>query len=173
MIMMIHPLKTTICSVICRKLHRPQARRTDPHFHHCPDGAAAGHITSRYYLIQAALLYDICAYSLTIVYNNHRHRLSLSADVYAVGVLNVVTGTGLEAGKPLSESSRIAKIAFTGETSTGRIIMKAAAESLIPVTMELGGTTSTTTMTMTQLLRLPTPSTTLFLSSMMMYSTVP
>lgn len=59
----------------------------------------------------------------------------------------MVTGTGLEAGKPLAESSRIAKIAFTGETSTGRIIMKAAAESLIPVTMELGGTTSTTTMT--------------------------
>jgi aldehyde dehydrogenase len=60
-------------------------------------------------------------------------------------VLNVVTGTGLEAGKPLSESSRIAKIAFTGETSTGRIIMKAAAESLIPVTMELGGTSTATT----------------------------
>eukprot|EP00981_Chlorochromonas_danica_P014702 scaffold8625_cov198-Ochromonas_danica.AAC.2 len=55
------------------------------------------------------------------------------------GVLNVVTGMGLEAGKPLSESPRVAKVAFTGETTTGSIIMKAAANNLIPVTMELGG----------------------------------
>lgn len=76
--------------------------------------------------------------AILVVFNPH-HRHGHRHRVYAVGVLNVVTGTGLEAGKPLSESSRIAKIAFTGETSTGRIIMKAAAESLIPVTMELGG----------------------------------
>lgn len=82
------------------------------------------------------------AAGLIIVYNCHHHCHHL---LVSIGVLNVVTGTGLEAGKPLSESSRIAKIAFTGETSTGRIIMKAAAESLIPVTMELGGTTTATT----------------------------
>lgn len=55
------------------------------------------------------------------------------------GVLNVVTGFGLEAGKPLSESTRVAKVAFTGETTTGSTIMKAAANNLVPVTMELGG----------------------------------
>jgi aldehyde dehydrogenase len=55
------------------------------------------------------------------------------------GVLNVVTGMGLEAGKPLSESTRVAKVAFTGETTTGSLIMKAAANNLVPVTMELGG----------------------------------
>jgi len=53
--------------------------------------------------------------------------------------LNVVTGHGLEAGKPLAESERIAKVSFTGETTTGSIIMGAAAKNLIPVTMELGG----------------------------------
>ena len=79
---------------------------------------------------------------IVFVYNYHRHRHHHL--LVSKGVLNVVTGTGLEAGKPLSESSRIAKIAFTGETSTGRIIMKAAAESLIPVTMELGGTSTAT-----------------------------
>jgi aldehyde dehydrogenase len=55
------------------------------------------------------------------------------------GVLNVVNGFGLEAGKPLAQSKRIAKIAFTGETSTGRLIMQYASENLIPVTLELGG----------------------------------
>ncbi|SDE92748.1 aldehyde dehydrogenase [Paracoccus isoporae] len=55
------------------------------------------------------------------------------------GVLNVVNGFGLEAGKPLASSPRIAKIAFTGETTTGRLIMQYAAENLIPVTLELGG----------------------------------
>jgi len=54
-------------------------------------------------------------------------------------VLNIVNGFGLEAGKPLAQSRRIAKIAFTGETSTGRLIMQYASESLIPVTLELGG----------------------------------
>jgi len=55
------------------------------------------------------------------------------------GVLNVVNGFGLEAGKPLASSSRIAKIAFTGETTTGRLIMQYASENIIPVTLELGG----------------------------------
>jgi len=55
------------------------------------------------------------------------------------GVLNIVNGFGLEAGKPLATSKRIAKIAFTGETTTGRLIMQYASENLIPVTLELGG----------------------------------
>jgi aldehyde dehydrogenase len=54
-------------------------------------------------------------------------------------VLNIVNGFGLEAGKPLASSNRIAKIAFTGETTTGRLIMQYASQSLIPVTLELGG----------------------------------
>jgi aldehyde dehydrogenase len=53
--------------------------------------------------------------------------------------LNVVNGFGVEAGKPLASSPRIAKIAFTGETSTGRLIMQYASENIIPVTLELGG----------------------------------
>lgn len=55
------------------------------------------------------------------------------------GVLNVVNGFGLECGKPLASSNRIAKIAFTGETTTGRLIMQYASQNLIPVTLELGG----------------------------------
>ncbi len=55
------------------------------------------------------------------------------------GVLNVVTGFGIEAGKPLAQSPKINKVAFTGETTTGRLIMQYASENLIPVTMELGG----------------------------------
>ena len=63
----------------------------------------------------------------------------LIADLLPPGVLNVVNGFGLEAGKPLAQSKRIAKIAFTGETTTGRLIMQYASENLIPVTLELGG----------------------------------
>ena len=55
------------------------------------------------------------------------------------GVLNIVNGFGLEAGKPLASNPRINKIAFTGETTTGQLIMKYASENLIPVTLELGG----------------------------------
>jgi aldehyde dehydrogenase len=55
------------------------------------------------------------------------------------GVLNIVNGFGVEAGKPLASSPRVAKIAFTGETTTGRLIMQYASENLIPVTLELGG----------------------------------
>ncbi len=63
----------------------------------------------------------------------------LIADLLPPGVLNIVNGFGEEAGAPLASNKRIAKIAFTGETSTGRLIMKAAAENLIPVSLELGG----------------------------------
>jgi aldehyde dehydrogenase len=65
--------------------------------------------------------------------------MELIADLLPAGVLNVVNGFGLEAGKPLASSKRIAKIAFTGETGTGRLIMQYAAQNLIPVTLELGG----------------------------------
>ncbi|CUU59034.1 aldehyde dehydrogenase [Frankia sp. CcI49] len=63
----------------------------------------------------------------------------LIADLLPPGVLNVVQGFGVEAGKPLASSPRIAKIAFTGETTTGRLIMQYASQNLIPVTLELGG----------------------------------
>src|ERR1700734_448109 len=63
----------------------------------------------------------------------------LVGDLLPKGVLNIVNGFGLEAGKPLAQSSRIAKIAFTGETTTGRLIMQYASQNLIPVTLELGG----------------------------------
>src|SRR5262249_11638650 len=65
--------------------------------------------------------------------------LELVGDLLPKGVLNIVNGFGLEAGKPLASSNRIAKIAFTGETTTGRLIMQYAAQNLIPVTLELGG----------------------------------
>ena len=63
----------------------------------------------------------------------------LVGDLLPPGVLNIVSGFGLEAGKPLASSPRIAKIAFTGETTTGRLIMQYASQNLIPVTLELGG----------------------------------
>jgi aldehyde dehydrogenase len=63
----------------------------------------------------------------------------LVGDLLPAGVLNVVNGYGPEAGKPLASSPRVAKIAFTGETTTGRLIMQYASENLIPVTLELGG----------------------------------
>jgi aldehyde dehydrogenase len=65
--------------------------------------------------------------------------MDLIGDLLPEGVLNVVNGYGLEAGKPLATSPRIAKVAFTGETGTGRLIMQYAAENLIPVSLELGG----------------------------------
>ena len=63
----------------------------------------------------------------------------LVADLLPPGVINIVNGFGIEAGKPLASSSRVAKIAFTGETTTGRLIMQYASQNLIPVTLELGG----------------------------------
>jgi aldehyde dehydrogenase len=65
--------------------------------------------------------------------------VEMIADLLPDGVLNIVQGFGLEAGKPLASNKRIAKIAFTGETTTGRLIMQYAAQNLIPVTLELGG----------------------------------
>ncbi|MCC6242073.1 MAG: aldehyde dehydrogenase family protein, partial [Gemmatimonadaceae bacterium] len=65
--------------------------------------------------------------------------VELIADLLPAGVLNVVQGFGVEAGKPLASSPRVAKVAFTGETTTGRLIMQYASENLLPVTLELGG----------------------------------
>ncbi len=63
----------------------------------------------------------------------------LIEDLLPAGVLNIVNGFGLEAGKPLASSPRIQKVAFTGETTTGRLIMQYASQNIIPVTLELGG----------------------------------
>ena len=65
--------------------------------------------------------------------------MDLIGDILPPGVLNVVNGHGSEVGAPLASSPRIAKVSFTGETTTGRQIMQYAAENLIPSTMELGG----------------------------------
>ncbi|CAM2921518.1 MULTISPECIES: acetaldehyde dehydrogenase ExaC [Streptomyces] len=65
--------------------------------------------------------------------------MSLVADLLPPGVVNIVNGFGAEAGKPLASHPRVAKIAFTGETTTGRLIMQYASENLKPVTLELGG----------------------------------
>ena len=65
--------------------------------------------------------------------------MEVIGDLLPPGVLNVVNGFGLEAGKPLASNPRIAKIAFTGETTTGRLIMQYASQKLIQVTLELGG----------------------------------
>lgn len=67
------------------------------------------------------------------------HWIDLIGDLLPDGVVNIVNGFGVEAGKPLASSSRISKIAFTGETTTGRLIMQYASQNLIPVTLELGG----------------------------------
>jgi aldehyde dehydrogenase len=65
--------------------------------------------------------------------------MELIQDLIPPGVVNVVNGFGVEAGKPLASSPRVAKVAFTGETTTGRLIMQYASENIIPVTLELGG----------------------------------
>ena len=65
--------------------------------------------------------------------------MEVIGDLLPPGVLNIVNGFGVEAGKPLASNKRISKIAFTGETTTGRLIMQYASENLIPVTLELGG----------------------------------
>ena len=65
--------------------------------------------------------------------------MELIGHILPPGVLNIVSGFGVEAGKPLASSPRVAKVAFTGETTTGRLIMQYASDNLIPVTMELGG----------------------------------
>ncbi|MEQ9583335.1 MAG: aldehyde dehydrogenase family protein, partial [Arenibacter sp.] len=65
--------------------------------------------------------------------------MELIENVLPAGVLNVVNGFGIEAGKPLASNPRINKIAFTGETTTGQLIMQYASKNIIPVTLELGG----------------------------------
>ena len=65
--------------------------------------------------------------------------MDVIGDLLPPGVVNVVNGFGVEAGKPLAQNKRIAKVSFTGETTTGRLIMQYAAENIIPVTVELGG----------------------------------
>ncbi len=65
--------------------------------------------------------------------------MEVIGDLLPPGVVNVVNGFGVEAGKPLASNPRIAKIAFTGETTTGRLIMQYASQNIIPVTLELGG----------------------------------
>lgn len=65
--------------------------------------------------------------------------VELIQHILPAGVLNVVNGFGIEAGKPLASSPRVAKVAFTGETTTGRLIMQYASQNIIPVTLELGG----------------------------------
>jgi len=65
--------------------------------------------------------------------------MELIQDLLPPGVVNIVNGFGVEAGKPLASSKRVAKVAFTGETTTGRLIMQYASQNLIPVTLELGG----------------------------------
>ncbi|HSV67269.1 MAG TPA: aldehyde dehydrogenase [Mycobacteriales bacterium] len=65
--------------------------------------------------------------------------MSLVADLLPAGVVNIVNGFGFEAGKPLASSDRVAKVAFTGETTTGRLILQYVSQNLIPVTLELGG----------------------------------
>jgi aldehyde dehydrogenase len=65
--------------------------------------------------------------------------MELIGDLLPAGVVNVVNGAGAEIGKALATSPRIAKVAFTGETTTGRLIMQYASQNIIPVTLELGG----------------------------------
>jgi aldehyde dehydrogenase len=67
------------------------------------------------------------------------HLMEKIAHLLPPGVVNIVNGFGVEAGKPLASSPRVAKVAFTGETTTGRLIMQYASENLNPVTLELGG----------------------------------
>src|SRR5690625_4881122 len=63
----------------------------------------------------------------------------LIGDLLPAGVLNIINGFGAEAGKPLAANKRVRKVAFTGETTTGRLIMQYASQNIIPVTLELGG----------------------------------
>lgn len=65
--------------------------------------------------------------------------MEMIEDILPAGVLNVVNGFGVEAGKPLASSPRVEKVAFTGETTTGQLIMQYAAKNIKPVTLELGG----------------------------------
>ena len=65
--------------------------------------------------------------------------MQVIGDLLPAGVANIIHGYGVEAGKPLASSKRVKKVGFTGETTTGRLILQYASENLIPVTLELGG----------------------------------
>lgn len=65
--------------------------------------------------------------------------MELIENILPAGVLNIVNGFGAEAGKPLASSPRVNKVAFTGETTTGQLIMQYASKNITPVTLELGG----------------------------------
>ena len=65
--------------------------------------------------------------------------MELIGDLLPKGVLNIVNGIGIETGKPLATNPRIQKVAFTGSTAVGRLIMQYATENIIPITLELGG----------------------------------
>ena len=65
--------------------------------------------------------------------------MELIEGILPAGVLNIVNGFGVEAGKPLASNPRINKVAFTGETTTGQLIMQYASKNIVPVTLELGG----------------------------------
>src|SRR5690625_1845067 len=65
--------------------------------------------------------------------------MELIGDLLPPGVVNIINGFGVEAGKPIASNSRISKVAFTGETTTGRLIMQYASENIVPITLELGG----------------------------------
>ena len=116
------------------------------HFHE-PLGVVAQIIPWNFPLLMAAwkLAPALAAGNAVVLKPAEQTPLSMAvfaetmADLLPPGVLNVVNGFGVEAGKPLASSPRIAKVAFTGETTTGRLIMHYASENLIPVTLELGG----------------------------------
>ncbi len=65
--------------------------------------------------------------------------MELIGDLLPNGVLNIVNGFGREVGQALATNPRINKVAFTGSTVTGRLIMQYASENIIPITLELGG----------------------------------
>ena len=65
--------------------------------------------------------------------------MELVRDLLPDGVVNIINGSGAQIGKALATNPRIAKVAFTGETTTGRLIMQYASENVIPITLELGG----------------------------------
>jgi aldehyde dehydrogenase len=116
------------------------------HFHE-PLGVVAQIIPWNFPLLMAAwkLAPALAAGNAVVIKPAEQTPLSLLVlfeligDLLPDGVVNVVNGFGIEAGKPLASSPRVAKVAFTGETTTGRLIMQYASQNIIPVTLELGG----------------------------------
>jgi aldehyde dehydrogenase len=110
------------------------------HFHE-PLGVVAQIIPWNFSLLMATwkLAPALAAGNCVILKPAEQTPMSINGDVLPPGVLNVINGFGVEAGKPLAQSKRVAKVAFTGETTTGRLIMQYASDNIIPVTLELGG----------------------------------